>query len=138
VVRSSLQGQALPEILKDKINFEVMGANIWRHVRSLDAMSDLPTRVYLTAQKRGDFYLLSNAEPAGGGAVMQTFDLADRSDVDRTPPTTGDIIDKAIDPLGSVVFESAAFDRPVELSGLFSGRLAFMTNKKDFDVQVSL
>ncbi len=41
-------GKPKPELLKDKINFEVMGANTWRHAPSLDAMSASHQRLYFS------------------------------------------------------------------------------------------
>ena len=38
----------------------------------------------------------------------------------------------------AITFTSAPFDRVVEVSGLFSGELEFITNKKDFDFSVTL
>src|SRR5262245_52503952 len=40
------KGAKKPEILQDKINFEVMGANQWRHVTSVSAMSNDTLRLY--------------------------------------------------------------------------------------------
>jgi predicted acyl esterase len=37
-----------------------------------------------------------------------------------------------------VVFESPSFDRATDISGLFSGQLDFVINKKDFDFQIQL
>jgi hypothetical protein len=46
------------------------------------------------------------------------MDFKDCSDADRVSPSSGDIVDNAIDTVGSVVFESAPFDRPTDISGL--------------------
>ncbi len=132
------KGAPLPAILKDKVNFEVMGANEWRHVPSISAMGDQRLAFHLSNATTGAFYSLTKTAPADRTPVTLTEDLADRSDVDRVSPASGDILDKVLDNDGAVSFESAPFDHPVQLSGLFSGRLAFVTNKKDFDFQVSL
>ena len=50
----------------------------------------------------------------------------------------GSIVDKEIDRASAVVFVSDPFPKPVELSGLFSGRLDLITNKKDLDFTVEL
>jgi predicted acyl esterase len=69
--------------------------------------------------------------------VAQAVDLADRTDVDRRSPGGG-VVDNAIDSWNGVAFVSNPLQSPIELSGLFSGRLEFITNKKDFDINISL
>lgn len=127
-----------PAILKDRINYEVMGANAWRHAASLDAMSAHLVRYHLSDASTGPFLTLDRRPLVGKRSVRLQMNLADRSDVDRTSPATGQIIDKQLDTYGSLSFETAPFDKSVEVSGLFSGHLDFVTNKKDFDFQISL
>jgi predicted acyl esterase len=64
-------------------------------------------------------------------------DLADRTDVDRRP-AGGGIVGTAIDAWNGISFVSNPLLSPIEISGLFSGRLEFITNKKDFDFNISL
>ena len=42
-----------PSLLKDKINYQVMGANEWRHAPSLEKMSNETLTLYLTDKKVG-------------------------------------------------------------------------------------
>jgi predicted acyl esterase len=48
------------------------------------------------------------------------------------------IVGKSLHTPNGFAFVSEPFKSPVELSGLFSGRLDFITNKKDFDFNVQL
>jgi uncharacterized protein len=50
----------------------------------------------------------------------------------------GDVQDKNLDTANGMVFVSEPFGQAIEMSGLFSGRLDFKSNKKDFDFQISL
>jgi predicted acyl esterase len=50
----------------------------------------------------------------------------------------GGVVDSAIDTLNGVAFVSDSLRQATEVSGLFSGRLEFVCNKKDFDVNISL
>lgn len=136
-----------PALLKDKVNYEVMGANVWKHAPSLAAMADRTLRFHLSAVRAGAVYRLTELNPAGDGFVTQTVDLADRSDVSRMAPGGGvidqslddwNIVDKAPNIGHAIEFLSDPFAKPTELSGLFSGRLDFITNKKDFDFSVTL
>lgn len=122
------RGAPRPAILQDRVNYEVMGANQWRHAPSLDAMHDGYLRVSLDT------------------TVVQTVDLADRSDADRM--ASGEILDQSADRprvidtahriANAITFESEPFTDSTEISGLFSAHLDFVTNKRDFDVSVTL
>jgi putative CocE/NonD family hydrolase len=127
-----------PKILKDRINWQVMGANTWRHAPSIASMSKERLRLHLAAAGDGKLALAAKAPAADTPVATLRVDLADRSDIDREFVGTGSIVEPAIDTSSGLVFESEPFDRPTELSGLFSGHLAFTTNKRDFDVVVRL
>jgi putative CocE/NonD family hydrolase len=131
------KGAPKPAILRDKVNYQVTGANVWKHAPSIAAMSNETLRFYMIALRSGDSYRLSERNPETRTTVMQTVDLTDRSDADRMSPGGG-VIDTAIDPWNGVTFVSNPLPAPVELTGLFSGRLEFITNKRDFDVNISL
>lgn len=130
-----LKGGPSPPLLADHVNYEVMGANVWKHAPSLAAMSNGPLRFYLSDSRAGNAYRL--ADKAAGGAPALTVDFRDRSDADRQAPGGG-VLDKAIDTSNALEFVGDPFAKPVEISGLFSGHLEFVANKKDFDVQVAL
>ena len=127
-LRLSRASQAGPA--QDKVNYEVMGANTWRHVPSLAAMGHQTLRFHLSAESSGATYTLSAQKPEGGAFVAQTINLADRSDIDRVFPGSG-LVDKNLDTWNSLAFVSEPFMKAAELSGLFSGRLDFTVNRKD-------
>ncbi|MGC1304355.1 MAG: CocE/NonD family hydrolase [Caulobacteraceae bacterium] len=125
-------GAPLPGILSDRINFEVMGANKWRHVSSLEAMADSRLRLFLTGGHEGDRLRFSQAAPdlsAAPGPELRV-DFADRSDVDYSPPADG------LDTRNALVFATAPLTAPMEVDGLFRGRFEIVTNKRDFDLSV--
>jgi hypothetical protein len=130
------KGGKKPELLQDKVNYEVMGANQWKHAPSLDAMSNGSLRFYLTAKHFRNAGRLSEHRPSGGAFIPQEIDLAYRSDGDR--PTSDLIIDKALDTHNGIAFVSEPMKPATEITGLFSGQLDFITNKKDMDVNVAL
>ena len=129
------KGAPKPAILANRINFEVTGANRWRHVRSLSDMGLARERFYLSPSARGGRHPLSTHAQRGG--FLQTLDLADRSDADRISPAPH-VLNAQLDVWNGVAYESDRFSRPKEISGLFSGRLVFVTNKKDFDFNISV
>ena len=126
------KGGAKPPILKDKVNYEVMGANEWQHAPSLAAMGNQTLRFHLSAEKTGDYLPAQRTEARGQSLRPAEVDLADRTDIDRVFPGGG-IVDKELNHWNGIVFVSDPFRKPTELSGLFSGRLDFIANKKDLD-----
>jgi putative CocE/NonD family hydrolase len=131
------RGGPKPALLADKVNYEVMGANEWKHAPSLAAMSPRRSKLYLTASQAEGRYRLSPRKPAGSTFVAQKVDFADRSDADKIFPGGG-IVDKELNSWNGLVFATDPFKNPIELSGLFSGRLELAINKKDLDFSVEL
>jgi hypothetical protein len=133
-----LKGGPKPAILEDKVNYEVMGANVWRHVSSMEAMGPKVVRYYLAGSREGEGYTLSLGKQAPTPMPVLTVDLADRSDLDRTSPSSGAAVDTALDTYESLEFTSKPFTRPVEVSGLYRAGLDVVTNKRDFDFEIAL
>ena len=130
------KGTDLPSILSDTVNFQVMGANIWRHAPSLEAMGEETVRFYLSDEQNGEVFPLSNLKPEKRGSTELVVDLTDRSDVDYQVPASFPGLE--IDTRNAVVFESAPISDVSEVDGFFSATLKFVTNKKDFDLNISL
>ncbi|WGQ12387.1 CocE/NonD family hydrolase [Pedobacter gandavensis] len=130
-----LKGGKKPELLQDKINFEVMGANTWRHVPSLDQMEASKIRFYL--DKTGEEYRLSPLKPVQGNFTNQTVDMADRTTMnnDYYPDP---IVKNEIDRSNGLFFLSKPFDTAVSVSGSLEGELKAIINKKDMDVGLTL
>jgi hypothetical protein len=131
------KGGPKPALLKDKVNYQVMGANVWKHAPSIDAMADQRLRFYLSPIRVDSAYRLTSNGYSGATHVSQTVDLADRTDSARVAPGGG-VVARAIDTWNGIQFVSPVLAGPFELSGLFSGHLDFITNKPDFDFQISL
>ena len=134
----TLKGGAKPAILADKINYQVTGANVWKHAPSLAAMATESARYFLSADAAGSpdhAYRLGTAATAA--AIPLTVDLSDRRDVDAQTPGGG-VQDKGLDSANGLVFISQPLAKPTEMSGLFSGHLEFIANKSDFDFEVRL
>jgi len=127
------KGAKKPSILRDNVNYEVMGANVWRHAPSIQAMHDEALTFHLSAANDGAMHRLAPAGPNNDAYVSQTVNFADRSDVNRIyASTTG------LDTSLGVAYESAILAQPLDLAGVFSGQLDFVANKKDLDFNISL
>ena len=133
---SVLKGAAKPDLLRSRVNFEVMGANEWRHVSSIEAMSRGAPRFYLDARVSGDGHLLAPRRTSAATFVRQSVSLADRGDAAWTPASS--LVGKDLQSHNGVTYISAPVRRAAELSGLFSGRLDFTVNKQDVDLNMTL
>jgi hypothetical protein len=124
------RGAPLPALLRDRINFEVMGANRWRHVTSLSQMATQRLRLFLTARREEGRFRFSVVPSSGAKALPLTINFADRSDADYKAASDSPDIRNAL------VFSTAPLVKGLEVDGLFQGRLAVRTNKRDFDLAV--
>ena len=127
---------AMPALLSDAVNYEVMGANEWRHAASLEAMADGSLRYYLDTAGSGADRRLSLHKQANDAFVPQNANLVDRRDAAWTPPT--DLVSKSLAPRFGTIFVSEPLPKASAFSGLFSGRLDFEVNKMDLDLNITL
>jgi putative CocE/NonD family hydrolase len=132
-----LKGGPRPALLADKVNYEVVGANRWKHAPSVAAMSNGVLQFYLSDERSGPWYRLMPAAPPREASLTLTVDLADRSDSSRIVPGGG-VSDTAIDTLNALVFASDPLPAATEVSGLPSGHLELVANKRDFDFGISI
>jgi len=130
-----LKGGAKPALLKDRVNYQVMGANVWKHAPSLAAMNNGALRLYLQAGN-GNEHRLGSEMPGRDDVIEQRIDFADRSDGDWTAPLLS--LTPTLDDHNGLVFASAPMEQATEVSGLLSGRLDFVSNKRDMDISVAL
>jgi putative CocE/NonD family hydrolase len=126
-----------PAVLKDKINYEVMGANEWRHAPSLEKMSNSFLKLYLTNTKSKDKYLLSDKKPAKSGFLPQEVDFANR-EISNNDYYPDPIIRKELDTINGYFFISEPLDKPIVVNGAFEGEIKALINKKDMDLGVVL
>lgn len=137
-----LKGGVQPALLKDKINFEVMGANQWRHVPSLRQMNNDSITFYFSNQQDGDNYRLLARPAPNGTPIHQQVDLADRSDSTvESYALNGegeDIIDTTTAAGNYIRFSSNPLATPCDINGSFIANLDAVINKKDMDISIRL
>ena len=100
-------------------------------------MSNQALTLYLTDEKEGNHYRLSNQKPSRTGFLSQQVDFADRKTTnnDYYPwPVLG----KKPDLSNGFTFISEPFAEPVEVSGTFLGETRAIINKKDMDIGLVL
>ncbi len=131
-----LRSAARPALLKDRINFQVMGANVWRHAPSIEAMSDGALKLYLDTARSGGYRRLSGEKPQKAGSLEQIVDFGDRTTQDSLYPTAA-IVDAPVETKG-FVFVTDPFDARVSVNGMLRGHLRATINKQDFDFTVAV
>lgn len=131
------KGTPKPAILKDKVNYQVMGANIWKHAPSLAAMHSSHVDYYLgTPAQQGTTHQLLQKPETKQRPITLTVDMAKRDDVHQQESLPR--VSKTLNTRNALVFVSDTLSQATEISGLFAGHLEFIVNKKDVDLNVTL
>lgn len=125
-----LKGKPKPEILKDKINYQVMGTNEWKHAPSLKAINNDTLTFYLVNK------ILTTQKPKVQAAEKQIIDFKDRDNQNNF--YTPEIIFDTLDASNGLIFTSKPFENEFSINGSFSGNLFATINKKDIDVSLAL
>jgi uncharacterized protein len=133
---SIFKGAAKPALLADRINYELMGANEWRHAASLDAMANAKLRFFLGAEPAADGHVLSQTKGSDTAFVRQSVSFTDRSDLVWAPPLK--LLGTEPPIHNALKFISEPLPHAIDLSGLLSGRLDFIINKMDVDLSIAL
>lgn len=136
-----MRGGPKPALLKDKINFEVMGANEWQHAPSLAQMAQQQTPFYFSSTMDGGRYSLVREKVKKDGAVTETVNLTDRSKSNNNHYYPSPILETKLEDDGEVtemVYISKPFAKAQVVSGVFSGELDVTLNKKDADLGLAV
>jgi uncharacterized protein len=133
-----LRGGSRPAMLENRINYEVMGANEWRHVASLGDMSGRAERWYFSSGRDGEHYRLAADQPAAAGAIGQRVDLADRTVLNNNHSYPDPIVAGKLEHVTELMFVSVPFAAARVVSGAFAGELDVSINKRDFDAGVTV
>ncbi|HSD17550.1 MAG TPA: CocE/NonD family hydrolase [Thermomonas sp.] len=126
-----LKGAPKPEVLSDRVNWQVMGADAWRHAHTLEAMPTRRQRLCLVPGAAGEANRLS-AQPQPQAVVSQRVDFTDRGDAGWRQPAN--VVNTTLDPHAGLVFVGDVLPQDSELAGAFEGALDFSVNKRDVDV----
>ncbi len=125
-----LKGKPKPELLKDKINFQVMGTNEWRHSSSLQNINN-DTLIFFLSKNR-----LAPVKPKTKNFETQKIDFKDREK--QNTYYTPEIIFDSLDAGNGLVFTTQPFEYDFSINGSFTGNMIATINKKDMDVSLAL
>jgi putative CocE/NonD family hydrolase len=127
-----------PEILKDKVNFEIMGSNTWKHVPSIKNMCNDTLTFYLDNTKQKNTYNLSTQKNKTLRYISETVDFNDRTTLVKSDHPGFDIpllIDSVIHHSErKLVFVSNPFTESITFSAAIQASIQLNINKKDVDV----
>ena len=132
-----LKGKPKPALLKDKINFEVMDANEWKHVHSLKEMANDTLKFYLSTVRTDTNYVLRTTNTGKKNFVLQTVDFRDRNTINQNY-WRGIITWDSINTENDLIYISDPFKSDIIISGSFLGQIKAGINKKDFDFSINL
>lgn len=125
-----LKGKPKPALLKDKVNYQVMGTNSWKHASSLSQINNDTLLFYLDQRK------LSTQKPKTKKYEKQTVDFKDRESQNNY--YTPKIIFDSLVISNGVTYISEPLQKDFEITGSFTGNLTTTINKKDMDISLAL
>jgi len=129
-----LKGAKRPDLIKNKVNYQLMGDNSWQYADSLAELNSDYQRFYLNTEKiNGTYQLIKQAEKLAG-SLKQTVDLADRTTSTNNNYYPWPIIKEQLDDPSGFTFISAPFEQDTSVHGSFSGDIKVKINKRDFDL----
>jgi putative CocE/NonD family hydrolase len=131
-----LRGAARPALLEGRVNYQLAGAEEWRHASSLAALEGNAQRYYLAASPTGAPHRLRAGSPATAMSLTDIVELGDRDEVGWQP--TRELVLGAVHPRHGTLFVTEPFAEPVEVAGRFRGQLDFTINKYDVDLVMQL
>src|SRR5690606_19746777 len=108
-----LKGKPKPELLKDKVNYQVMGTNEWRHSPDLQSLSNDKLRLYL------DNKTLTSIQPKKKRYEVQTVNFKDREDQNNY--FTPEIVFDTLDASNGLIFQSKPYESAFIINGSFTG-----------------
>ncbi len=140
-----------PKFLKDKINFQVMGANKWKHVANLNEMSNDTLKFYLSDElskvnfiaqyetgnngNKQHFSMTEN-QPNNSRFIAQEVDFANRTPEGENNHWNTSIINDSIPLYNGFSFITKPFEEAIEFNGSYFGELKVAINKKDMDCSI--
>ncbi len=129
------KGAPKPDLLAGRVNWQVMGADAWRHADTLETMATRTQSWCLAPGATIDTYTLSpRSRP--GVVASQRVDFSDRRDADWAPPQQ--VVTTGLDPHLGLAFVGDAVMQEIELAGPFGGVLDFTVNKRDVDLAIGV
>ncbi len=127
-----------PKILKDKINYQVMGANEWRSAPAIEKVNNDYLKLYLVDERSEGLYSLKPEKPVGEKYLGQEVDFSDRDNWHNLNYYPDPIILEELNTRRGIFFVSDPMQKSILVNGSFEGEIMASINKKDMDVGITL
>jgi putative CocE/NonD family hydrolase len=132
-----LFGKEKPQLIKDKVNYQLMGSNSWQHSNSYRGLNDRNQQFFLTKSMDDENTGLLLTKPTSSeSSFMQKVDLADRSEERNQIPWP--LIKDELDNSNGLTFVTEPFTSPQHYAGAVTGSFNIAINKKDVDIGFNL
>ena len=125
-----LKSKPKPELLKDKVNYQVMGTDEWLHAPNLQALNNDTLTFFLDKKS------LIVQKPKKKRFEKQTVDFKDRESQNNY--FTPEFIFDTLDASNGFIYTSKPFENDFSVNGSFTGNLFATINKKDMDISLAL
>lgn len=125
-----------PELLKDKINYQVMDTNEWYHAPTIEKTHDDKLIFYFQNNLNSNEHdlALTKEKAKDAGFTKQIVDFKNREEKDKYFKTKND----SMRINNSLVYQTDILDKDIIISGAFTSQLKVITNKKDVDIAINL
>lgn len=130
----TLKGGAKPDLLKDTVNYQIMGTNEWGHAASLQEINNRFINFYLSDTNEGKYYKLALQKTEKN--IDQQIDLSHRTEIKLSD--TYNLLSDSLDTEGGITFVSDILTKDITIAGSFTAQLVTSINKKDMDVVIAL
>ena len=131
----ALQGAERPAILSANVNYELAGANEWRHESSLAALESNPLRFYLAASPGETSHALVAEQPARRCPSPRPSIFGIAPTLDGGPRRSSY---SGLTVAGGALFMTEPFDERVDVAGRLRGEPDFTINTHDVDLVMML
>jgi putative CocE/NonD family hydrolase len=122
-----------PKLLKDKVNYQLMGSNTWQHKASLSSLNQAFVTYHLGNEQNEDkHYQLTTSKQNASDFIELTVDMSDRKNQHNEDPWQ--IIEKQLHEPNGLIFTTDPFEQTQELAGAITGSFSLAINKKDVDI----
>jgi putative CocE/NonD family hydrolase len=132
----TLKDSLRPELLKDKVNYQIMGINEWKHTSSISKMSNDSLLFYFGNDRSENHFKLLTEKPLEKAFIRQEVDYLSR--LDTTDFSDEKILSKEMERGEYISFISDRFENPITINTTFFGEIKHIINKKDYDLNIRL
>lgn len=122
-----------PKLIKDKVNYQLMGSNTWQHKPSFFELNQQYVTYHLgKKQNKEKHYQLTTKKQNSSDFIKFTVDMSDRKTQHHAH--SWQVIQKELKEPNGLIFTTEPFEKTQELSGAITGHFNIAINKKDVDI----